>query len=25
MVCGLVNGGDYFYNNLSFTVTRYNG
>ena len=25
MVSGLVNGGDYFYNNLSFTVTRYNG
>ncbi|GHK63477.1 hypothetical protein ECZU11_00270 [Escherichia coli] len=25
MVCGLVNGGDYFYNNLSITVTRYNG
>lgn len=25
MVSGLVNGGDYFYNNLSFTVARYNG
>ena len=25
MGSGLVNGGDYFYNNLSFTVTRYNG
>lgn len=25
MVSGLVNGGDYFYNNLSFTVTVYNG
>ncbi|EGO9249236.1 TetR/AcrR family transcriptional regulator, partial [Escherichia coli] len=25
MICGLVNGDDYFYNNLSFTVTRYNG
>ena len=25
MESGLVNGGDYFYNNLSFTVTRYNG
>lgn len=25
MGSGLVNGGDYFYNNLPFTVTRYNG
>ena len=25
MGSGLVNGDDYFYNNLSFTVTRYNG
>ncbi|RIF20753.1 TetR/AcrR family transcriptional regulator, partial [Shigella sonnei] len=24
MGSGLVNGGDYFYNNLSFTVTRFN-